>query len=357
MDSLTAPRVEQCRINQPSPDRPGGTPPGSRTGPATVSIARLVLDNSPRLRGEDVGHTRVLAETGASLPPILVHEATMRVLDGMHRVQAARLRGETEVPAVYFDGDQDAAFVKAVEANVTHGLPLSPADRRLAAARIIAAYPQWSDRAVAASAGISHKTVRAIRDRVTSPPEPAATRVGRDGKIRPLSTAESRQRAAALIAERPGASLREIAGAVGVSLATARDVRQRVRNGESPVPPGVRYAGRRARPDGAPASGTGSVRQLHPAGPEAATPSSLLQRLKGDPSLRYSERGRSLLRWLDAHVVDAADWARAFEEVPPHCTYTIAELAIRCAKAWERLAEEMWVRVDSAGADARGEAA
>ncbi|MGH3683128.1 MAG: ParB/RepB/Spo0J family partition protein, partial [Natronosporangium sp.] len=120
-----------------------------------MRIANLVLDGSPRLHGEDVSHTRLLAQTHASLPPILVHWPTMRVVDGVHRVQAARLRGETSIRAVFFDGDENAAFVKAVEANVSHGLPLSIDDRRVAAARIIALYPDWSDRAVAASAGLS----------------------------------------------------------------------------------------------------------------------------------------------------------------------------------------------------------
>ncbi|MPZ26594.1 MAG: streptomycin biosynthesis protein [Micromonosporaceae bacterium] len=332
----------------------GGGPRAGRAEVSVVRIAGLVLDGSPRLRGEDVGHTRLLAQTGASLPPILVHRPTMRVVDGVHRVQAARLLGETEIRAVFFDGGENAAFVKAVEANVSHGLPLSIDDRRVAAARIIALYPEWSDRAVAAAAGLSPKTARAIRDRLTNPADQAVARVGRDGKVRPLSTAESRRRAAALIAERPSASLREIASSAGVSLATARDVRQRVRNGESPVPLGVRHGGQRDRTRSVPSARAGAVRQLHQvaASSEAATSSLLLQRLKGDPSLRYSEKGRSLLRWLDSHVVDPADWSPAVAEVPPHCTYTIAELALRCAKAWERLAEEMWVRVDGSGSGA-----
>jgi ParB-like chromosome segregation protein Spo0J len=320
-----------------------------------VPLDALVLTGSPRLDGENVEHTRVLSEVAADLPPILVHAATMRVVDGLHRVQAARLRGETEIAAVFFDGDGRAAFVKAVEANVAHGLPLSFADRRTAAARIIASYPEWSDRAVAASAGLSPKTVRAIRERLTGPVDQTSARVGRDGKVRPLSTAEGRWRAAALIAERPAASLREIASLAGVSPATVLDVRQRVRNGESPVPLGVRPAAARpAGPGSVPgARAARAVRQLHKvvASSGAATPSSLLQRLKEDPSLRYSEKGRNLLRWLDSHVVELTDWTRAAEGLPPHCVYTISELAIRCAQAWERLAEELWVRVADGDSD------
>jgi ParB-like chromosome segregation protein Spo0J len=350
--------------------------PQNPTRPEVVMLPvdELVLVDSPRLAGEDVRHTRVLAEVGTGLPPIVVHAGTMRVVDGVHRVQAARLRGETEIAAVLFAGDENAAFVKAVRANVSHGLPLSISDRRVAAARIIAAYPRWSDRAVAAAAGLSPKTARAIRDRLSGTAGQPGSRVGRDGKSRPLNPAESRRRAAALIAQRPGASLREIASSAGISPATARDVRQRLRNGESPLPPAVRQLAGDDRPGAVPASdavpasgavsasvpvqsaGSGSepasraarsVRELHKAAAsETATPSSLLRRLRSDPSLRYSERGRSLLRWLDSHVVEPTDWSRAVEGVPPHCAYTIAELAMRCAKAWERLAEELWARVE-----------
>jgi hypothetical protein len=59
----------------------------------------------------------------------------MRVLDGMHRVRAAILRGDAVIAAVFFDGDADAGFVEAVRANISHGLPLTVADRKAAVAR------------------------------------------------------------------------------------------------------------------------------------------------------------------------------------------------------------------------------
>lgn len=34
------------------------------------------------------------------MPPIVVHRATMRVIDGMHRVRAAKLRGAAHVAAI-----------------------------------------------------------------------------------------------------------------------------------------------------------------------------------------------------------------------------------------------------------------
>ncbi|MEE3922534.1 ParB/RepB/Spo0J family partition protein [Micromonospora sp. BRA006-A] len=119
-----------------------------------LPIACLRAADSPRLAGEDDLHAQTLAETDAPLPPILVHRGTMRVIDGMHRLRAAVLRGETQIAARLFDGTVEAAFVLAVQANVTHGLPLSLADREAAAQRILRSHPHWSDRAVATAAGL-----------------------------------------------------------------------------------------------------------------------------------------------------------------------------------------------------------
>ena len=67
----------------------------------------------------------------------------MRVVDGMHRLQAARLNGAKTIVARFFHGDDEAAFVEAVKSNIAHGLPLSLADRKAASLRIITAHPPW----------------------------------------------------------------------------------------------------------------------------------------------------------------------------------------------------------------------
>jgi ParB-like chromosome segregation protein Spo0J len=58
-----------------------------------VSIESLAESGSPRLAGQNEEHARLLAESGLELPPIVVHRPTRRVIDGMHRLAAARLRG------------------------------------------------------------------------------------------------------------------------------------------------------------------------------------------------------------------------------------------------------------------------
>src|ERR1700722_17194275 len=127
-----------------------------------VPVTDLVLSNWLRVKGEDIKHVRALAEVEDELPPIVVHRATMRLIDGMHRVRAAMLSGIAYVEALLFDGSEDEAFLLAVRLNVAHGLPLTRADRVAAAVRIIHSSPQWSDRAIALAAGLSDKTGGAI---------------------------------------------------------------------------------------------------------------------------------------------------------------------------------------------------
>jgi hypothetical protein len=213
----------------------------------------------------------------------------MRVIDGMHRLRAAQLRGRTEIEVRFFRGAEEAAFVLAVQANTTHGLPLTLADREAAAARILRSHPHWSDRAIASATGLAARTVSAIRSRSRESVPPATMRLGRDGRVRPLNAVEGRLRAHAVIQQYPQATLREIAKASGVSLGTARDVRQRVRQGMDPLP------GRHQQDRQAAGKRAGAVQ------PEPSQDcTAVLQNLRKDPSLRFTDSGRSLLRLLDS---------------------------------------------------------
>src|ERR1700733_805207 len=130
-----------------------------------VPVASLMDAESPRCLGEDPEHVRAIAELEEDLPPIVVNRASRRVIDGMHRLKAARLRGDDEVEVRLFDGDDASSFVLAVRVNIIHGLPLTLTDRKAAAERIVKAYPQWSDRMVALVTGLAAKTVAALRGR------------------------------------------------------------------------------------------------------------------------------------------------------------------------------------------------
>jgi hypothetical protein len=294
-----------------------------------VDIDTLMLTDSPRIAGENAEHIRRLADADDCLPPILVHRPTRWVIDGVHRVRAAALRGETRIAAHYFDGPADTAFVLAVRGNIAHGLPLSAADRRAAAVRILRSHPRWSDRAIAAATGLSDRTVREIRQRSTTETPQSNTRIGRDGRVRPLNAADGRLRAAELLAERPGAGLREIARAAGISLATAHDVRARLRRDDDPVP---------AR-----------LRGNQPAAVTEPARLAVLASLRADPSLKFNEAGRAALRWLYRHTIEPDDGTKLINTIPPHCAPAVADLARDCALAWQEVARALEQRGRAAG--------
>ncbi len=324
-------------------DKRGSTPPVPvPTMPELVGISSLNQIDSLRLCAADAAHVRVLAELGTDLPPILVNRRTMRVVDGWHRVLAAKLRGESEIQAQFLDCDDDEAFVLAVQANIAHGLPLTLAERTAAAKRIMLANPQWSDRAIASVTGLAHKTVGAIRRRDRDQLPSADTREGRDGRVRPRDGANGRLAAAELLETRPSASLREIAREVGISPATVRDVRLRLEQGEHPVPgtsssgcPVVRTAQHAHRTES-------SVRQLFPlVSSSVPAVSAVLGNLREDPSLRLTERGRLLLRLLEASAIVQREGQRLSDAVPAHRADVVVMVARSCGQAWQAFASEL----------------
>jgi ParB-like chromosome segregation protein Spo0J len=293
---------------------------------ATIPIASLLESDSPRLAGENEDHIRVLAASGSTFPPLLVHKATMRVIDGMHRLRAARLRGEQTIEVEYFAGTDDEAFMAAVQANVTHGLPLTLADRESAALRILRADPRRSDRLIADTTGLAATTIAALRQRAGMPADCASARMGRDGRVRPVDIAEGRLRVQQKIASDPDASVREIARAAGVSVSTVSDVRKRMGRGLDPVPPRRRGIGRRAHGSG---SGGGQAEQ---------DPDDLIRLLKKDPALRYTSSGRQLLHCLEFQVRGPHTVQTMLAALPPHCRYLVARLIHRSCEEWRKLA-------------------
>jgi ParB-like chromosome segregation protein Spo0J len=361
---------------------------------ARVPIAALIAADSPRRSGESLEHVRRLAESEDGLPPILVHRSTMRIVDGMHRFRAAQLRGQQEIEVRYFDGDEASAFVLAVQANIMHGLPLSLADRKAAAARVMTLYPHWSDRMVALATGLAAKTVAAQRKRPDEDKQQLDVRVGRDGRARPINGAQRRQIAASLMAQNPEASLREIARQAGISPETVRDVRARQSRSQPAAasqPDGGQPNG--SQPNGSqPYGGQPNGAQLNGSGPNGsgpnghgpnghgpnghgpngsrepglvlrarangrrpgevisavpATPVSsvmpegthALRALRGDPAFRSTESGRSMLRMLSTFPVIEELGSQILDDAPVHCLNRLAEAAQACARSWQYFAD------------------
>lgn len=284
-----------------------------------LPIGSLLLDNSPRQDGENDEHIRVLAESEERLPPIVVHDQSMRVIDGLHRVRAAVLRGYQEIEAKIYRGTDDDAFMLAVRLNIAHGLPLSRADRIAAAIRIIGSHPEWSNRMIAITTGLAAGTVGKLRRRSTVHGAQSTRRVGRDGRVRPLDSAPGRRTAGELLVKMPTASIRVIAKEAGVSPSTVHDVRQRLRAGHESIPD-------RQRARGAPRNADVAI---------------ILANLKRDPSLRFSDPGRCLLRLLHRCFVGLTECNKIVEMVPDHCASSVANLVREYARVWTELAAQL----------------
>ncbi|MER5643755.1 helix-turn-helix domain-containing protein [Streptosporangium sp. NPDC002524] len=347
-------------VNRTGEETPEGEYRSRLSEIETVPVRSLLAADTPRSAGEDLEHVKVLSRLDTVLPPVIVHRATMRVVDGMHRLRAAVLRGEESMRVRFFDGDERDAFVVAVKENTAHGLPLSAADRAAAAGRIVRSHPYWSDRAIAGVAGLSARVVSDIRRTAFPQGTRIEARLGRDGRVRPLDSSAGRIRAAELIAEEPQASLRQIAQRSGISPSTVRDVRERLRRGEDPLPSSLRSAAAPPVPPVPPAPPVPATRNQADAAnvplPDVETGprpepkpgrnrTSALSILIRDPSIRSRERGRLLLRMLGASAGLTPSREQLVDAVPEHRVDLVCQMAKEFATAWAKFAEDLELRV------------
>jgi hypothetical protein len=304
--------------------------PTTTTSPSRFSevpVGRLDLSGSPRLSsGIDEQHVSALAQLDPStLPRVLVHRHTLRVIDGVHRVHAAILRGDATIAAELIDCDEAEVFIRAVQANAAHGLPLSLDDRRSAAGRILETHPRWSDRMIAKIAGLSPNTVGAIRRRqadAAGTPSPTSHRIGLDGRAHQLTPGDTRCAVREALNRNPAASVRELARTVGISVGRAHVLRRELL-------------------EPAPHEGSPQKHSLRP------LPGSLVKMLAADPSLRLNEQGRGLLRLLVTQTIDPAEWSSLVDVVPAHRTDVVIELAESFSATWSRFAAELKRRSES----------
>lgn len=346
-----------------------------------VPLSALSPGVSLRQGGTDSAHVQLLVDASgtAELPPILVQVDGCRIIDGLHRAEAARLRGDTGIRARFVDCSNSEALVIAMKANGSHGLPLCRADRLAGAQRVLGSHPDWSDRALAGITGLSAKTIAALRERTGTAAPLDGKRVGQDGRRRPVDAGEGRRRAAEYIAAHPQASLRQVARETDVSLGTVHDVSARLRRGEAPERGNHQTAALRsahiravetvAVDPAAPPTGTDApdvddherpplrvapaepapVRRKHTDTPP--TWAMVASRMAADPAVRYTTGGREFLRWMQLHAGEpGADWRGFVDAVPPHWLGVIAPIAEHIGREWALMAERLRSKQESGGA-------
>ena len=298
---------------------------GTSDSTIELNLRDIHAGDTPRIGPEDLEHCSALAEVEGDLPPIIVDRRTLRIIDGAHRVIAARRRGDTSITARLFEGSPEDAFLLAVRSNTTHGKPLTLQERRQSAGRILQTHAHWSDRAIASICGLSAGTIASLRCSTVENLQ-LRGRVGRDGRTRPRDTTDARRVAAKMLREDPAVSLREVARATGISPGTVRDVRKRIMSGR---PPEVNPIRSTPVPE-PPLTRNGAKDPV--------------QELLHDSALRATDEGQALLTWLESRAITSSEWDGFVNAVPKSRVYVVAETARLCARAWTGFADRLEAR-------------
>jgi ParB-like chromosome segregation protein Spo0J len=296
-----------------------------------MDVKLLKLGMSPRFSEQDLDHAKALAHRFDECPPIVVERSTSTVIDGVHRLLAARLLGRSKVIVNFFDGTHDEAYVEAVRANISHGKPLTLAEREAAAKKILGMRSDWSDRLVGSIYGLSGKTVGRLRKSTEEIPQ-LMVRVGRDGRQRPTNSSQLRKEIATALGERPDANSTEIAKTVSTSPTTVRDVRKRIERGESFTPSN--------RPKNAAARNANRIDDVN----RASAKEELFVNWRTDSAILALSGGEEFAKWLDETNVTSSHWEPVLALIPIGRIPKLIEHARSSALEWTILASSLETR-------------
>lgn len=127
-----------------------------------ISIHDIVYDLSlnPRLNGvnDEVVEFYTTIFREVVWPPLLVDRATHKLLDGWHRVAAAKRAGVYSLAVQYIDAEEHELFAWAVKANLGHGVHLKKEERLKAIARL--QRDSWSNERIKDFLGCSGAMVK-----------------------------------------------------------------------------------------------------------------------------------------------------------------------------------------------------
>jgi ParB-like chromosome segregation protein Spo0J len=135
-----------------------------------VAISEITLADDINIRqGLREDAVERYAEILDELPPITLWRPNGKLLlvDGWHRIAAARRLGRTDIEAEVHEGDRTEAMVAAILANTKHGVPLSMAERNEGIVRL--AQAGWRQNRIARELGLSTTRVNAILQQAEIP--------------------------------------------------------------------------------------------------------------------------------------------------------------------------------------------
>ena len=155
-----------------------------------LPVDDLVLDSTLNLRDRlDQETVERYDESWDRMPPVTVFEVEGRWLlaDGFHRHASAVRRERRTIAAEVHAGTFADALEFAATANLSHGLPLTRAERRRVVETKLRIHPDWSDRRLSDEMGIGREMIGRVRKQLVDAGQlpSSAVRVGADGKTYP----------------------------------------------------------------------------------------------------------------------------------------------------------------------------
>jgi len=158
---------------------------------AELELSVIRTDGGTQPRAQlDQGVVEEYAEAmkaGAVFPPVVVfYDGTSYwLVDGFHRVEAAKRIGATKIAADLHPRTLREAILHSVGVNATHGLRRTNADKRRAVSILLQdpEWSQWSDREIARQAGVSDRFVNSLRKELTANGSQSTSRKSANGRI------------------------------------------------------------------------------------------------------------------------------------------------------------------------------
>ena len=157
-----------------------------------LPVDDLVFDPNLNLRDQlDAETVERYDDAWERMPPVIVFEVEGRwlLVDGFHRHAAAIRRKMPRIAAEIRAGTFTDALDYAAQANLSHGLPLTRAERRRVVETRLRIHPEWSDRRLSDEMGVGRELISRVRKQLVDAGQlPAsAVRVGADGKTYPAA--------------------------------------------------------------------------------------------------------------------------------------------------------------------------
>ena len=179
-----APGATEAREEKPQANEQKST---TKPAGATLKAHRLAKLTPDMTSGEKIGLQRDIKKHGVR-EPIVVYQG--EILDGRHRYAACRELG-LECPSVEFRGTDKEAADLVMSLNL-HRRHLDQAQKRELIEAMLKVNPKASDRSIAKTAKVDHKTVGAVRRKgeATGEIPQSSSRVGMNGVAKPLTASK-----------------------------------------------------------------------------------------------------------------------------------------------------------------------